>query len=290
LAEPLLQLVDGLAVGSIYAGIALGLTLVYGLLRILHIAHAGVYVVGAYTAYTVYSATQSPLLSMASAMASSALLGVAINRFFYKPLLNQPRYVPLIVSIVLFIVIEELVANFFGHYPKGFHVEMLSGEINVGGATLSMRKLTVFFIVLVATLVTWALTTRTRLGVASQAAAQDMEIAITLGVRIPLIIDFNFLLGSALAGLAGFLYGYYYGMISPFMGGVVAYKGLVVIVLGGFGSVMGAYLGGIILGLVEQVMTALYPEILPREAYAFIALVVLLLVRPYGILGRREVA
>ncbi len=290
MAEIILQVVDGLAIGSIYAGIALGLTLVYGLLRILHIAHAGVYVVGAYTAYMVYSATGSPLASMAAAMASSALLGFLINRLFYKPLLDQPRYVPLMVSIALFIVMEELVANVFGHYPKGFHVEFLSRDISLAGATVNTRKIVVFVIVLAATLLTWALTTKTRLGVASQAAAQDAETAMTLGVRIPLIIDFNFLLGSALAGLAGFLYGYYYGVISPFMGGVVAYKGLVVIVLGGFGSVMGAYLGGIILGLVEQVMTALYPHVLPREAYAFIALIALLLFRPYGIFGRREMA
>ena len=218
MAEIILQVVDGLAIGSIYAGIALGLTLVYGLLRILHIAHAGVYVVGAYTAYMVYGATGSPLASMAVAMASSALLGFLINRLFYKPLLDQPRYVPLMVSIALFIVMEELVANVFGHYPKGFHVEFLSRDISLAGATVNTRKIVVFVIVLAATLLTWALTTKTRLGVASQAAAQDAETAMTLGVRIPLIIDFNFLLGSALAGLAGFLYGYYYGVISPFMG------------------------------------------------------------------------
>lgn len=290
MAELLLQVIDGLAIGSIYAGIALGLTLVYGLLRILHIAHAGVYVVGAYAAYTTYNATGIALLSMLAAMATSALLGVVVNRVFYKPLLSQPRYVPLMVSIALFIVMEELVANFFGHYPKGFHVDFLSTDLNLGGATVNSRKLVVTLIVLAATLATWLLTTRTKLGIASLAAAQDAETAMTLGVRIPLIIDFNFLLGSALAGLAGFLYGYYYGVISPFMGGVVAYKGLVVIVLGGFGSVMGAYVGGLLLGLVEQVMTALYPDVLPREAYAFLALIALLLVRPYGIFGRREMA
>ena len=289
MVEVLPQLIDGIAVGSIYAGLALGLTLVYGLLRILHIAHAGVYVVGAYTAFYVYSYTHNLVLSISSSMITSTILGFLINRIFYKPFLEQPRYVPLMISIALFIVIEELIANFFFYFSKAFQVNFLARKnIELNGIIIPYKKILVILTILVATLFTWVLTRKTKFGVASQAVSQDPEIAMAMGVNIPFIIDFNFMLGSALAGLAGFLYGYYYGVISPFMGGVVAYKGLVIIVLGGFGSVIGSYIGGLIIGLTEQLMTAFFPHLLPREAYAFIALIVLLLFRPYGLLGRRE--
>ena len=283
------HLVGGLAVGSIYAAMALGLTLVYGLLRILHIAHAGVYVVGAFAAYYAYTATGSFWAALGAALLASAALGVAIERAFYLPLLDKPRHVPLMISIALFLLIEEVVANLFGHYPKGFHVaEFPSGRIVVGGASLRLDSLTVLVVTLAASLMLWVLLTKTKIGVASQALIQDPEVAMALGVNMPRIVDLNFVLGSALAGFAGLLYGVYYGSISPYMGDVVAYKGLVVIVLGGFGSIMGALLGGLILGVAEEFLTAYLGYLLPREAYAFLVLIALLVVRPQGLLGRRE--
>ena len=289
-ADVLIQhLVGGLAVGSIYAAMALGLTLVYGLLRILHIAHAGVYVAGAYAAYYTYMATGDFLLAVAASMLVSAAIGVAIERTLYLPMLDKPRHVPLMLSIALFILMEELIANMFGHYPKGFHVAGFpTGTVDVGGIAIRVDSLTVLFVTLAATIILWLLLTKTKMGIASQALIQDPEVAMALGVNMPRIVDINFALGSALAGFAGLLYGAYYGSISPYMGDVVAYKGLVVIVLGGFGSIMGALLGGLILGVAEEYLTAYFGYILPREAYAFIVLIILLIIRPQGLLGRKE--
>ncbi len=283
------HLIGGLAAGSIYAAMALGLTLVYGLLRILHIAHAGVYVVGAYAGYYAYISTGNPLLAVLAAMAASAAVGVAIERAIYMPMLDKPRHIPLMLSIALFIFIEELVANLFGHYPKGLHMEEFpTGSIVLGGVEIRVDSLTVLAITLAATLSLWLLLTKTKMGIASQALIQDPEVAMALGVNMPRIVDLNFVLGSALAGFAGLLYGIYYGSISPYMGDVVAYKGLVVIVLGGFGSIMGALLGGLLLGVAEEFLTAYLGYILPREAYAFIVLIALLIIRPQGLLGRSE--
>ena len=287
--EILQHLLSGVTVGSIYAATALGLTLVYGLLKILHIAHAGVYVWGAYAGFYAYTYTGNPIVAGLASMAVAALLGVGIERVFYLRLLDKPRYVPLMVSIALFILMEELAANLFGHYPKGFHVEELPRQsINVGGLTINALQVVVVSIILSAFVSLWAILAKTRFGIASQALIQDMEVSQALGVNLYRVLDVNFALGSALAGLAGLIVGMYYSSIYPYMGNIVAYKALVVIVLGGFGSIAGALLGGIILGVSEEFLTAYLGHILPREAFAFIVLVLLLIARPQGLLGRGE--
>jgi branched-chain amino acid transport system permease protein len=136
-------------------------------------------------------------------------------------------------------------------------------------------------------LLVWLLVNRTRIGLASRAVAQDSEMAQAIGVNVKTVIAFNFIVGSALAGLGGILVGIYYSQVSPYMGGLVAYKGLVVIVLGGFGSVAGAVLGGLILGISETLLVSAVGNFLPRESFAFLVLILLLLFRPQGLFGRR---
>lgn len=288
-SELLQHLVSGLTVGSIYAATALGLTLVYGLLKILHIAHAGVYVVGAYSAYLAYTATGSVAAAIAAALVVPATVGVALARILYMPVLDKPRHVPLMLSIATFLLMEELVANVFGHYPKGFHVKGLSSEpLNLGIVAVRPSSIVVTATTVGLTLALWLAFQKSRLGIASYAVAQDMETAEALGVNLPLVVYANFAVGSMLAGLAAFLYGLHYGSISPYMGDVVAYKALVVIVLGGFGSIMGALAGGLTLGVAEELLTTYLGNILPREAYAFIVLIALLIIRPQGLFGRPE--
>lgn len=283
------HLISGLTVGSIYAATALGLTLVYGLLKILHIAHAGIYVIGAYAAYLAYSVTGSIVATIAAALLAPAAAGVVLARLLYMPMLGKPRHIPLMLSIAAFLLMEELIANIFGHHPKGFHIEGFPTEpVELGIVTVRPSSLVVVPVTVGLTLALWAAFQRSKIGIASYAVAQDMETAKALGVNLPLIVYANFAIGSILAGLAALLYGIHYGSISPYMGDVVAYKALVVIVLGGFGSIMGALAGGLILGVAEELLTSYLGNILPREAYAFIVLIALLIIRPQGLFGRPE--
>ncbi|MEB3780694.1 MAG: branched-chain amino acid ABC transporter permease [Desulfurococcales archaeon] len=288
-SEAVQHLINGVTVGSIYALTALGLTLVYGILKVLHIAHAGIYVIGAYMGFLAYDYSGNLALAFLLAVGVPALLGLLVERMFYLRLINEPRHVPLMISIALFILMEEVVANLFGHHPKGFHIEgMPSASLEFSGVVVKASQVIVVGVTLASVAVLWYVMNRSRMGLASQALIQDMETAKALGVNMVFVLDVNFIIGSALAGLAGLLVGAYYSSISPYMGDVVAYKALVVIVLGGFGSIIGALAGGIILGLAEEYLTAYLGFLLPREAYAFIALIVLLLVRPQGLFGKLE--
>ncbi len=282
------ELLSGVTMGAIYVAIALGLTIVYGILKVLHIAHAGVYMVGAYIGYMTFLYTENVAAALLAGSLGAMVMGVLIERAFYLPMLDKPRHIPLMISIALFILIEELGANIFGHHPKGFHINIPLISYEVGGVVVTSHQLLVLVLVYSVTAALWLFINKSKIGLASRALIQDQEIAQSMGVNVVRIVDVNFALGSALAGLGGVLVGMYYASISPFMGDMVAYKGLVVIVLGGFGSISGAVLGGLILGISEAFLTAHFGHILPREAFAFIIMTVLLIFRPQGLLGRAE--
>ena len=285
-----LQLIlQGLIMGVIYATIALGLTMVYGLLRILHIAHASVYTWGAYVALTVYLATHNILLAILACSAVCAILGILIERGLYLPMLDKPAYVPLIMSVATYLLMCELCANIWGHYPLGFHVAELPREsFNVGGVVIGTHQLVLLAIISGLIVVLWFIINRTKVGLASRAVAQDQDVAKVMGINVRKIVDFNFIVSSILAGIGGTLVGMYYAELKPYMGDVVAYKALVVIVLGGLGSVPGAIVGSLILGIAETFLIAFFGHLLPREAFAFIIMIILLLFRPQGLFGRAE--
>ncbi len=281
-------LIAGLVLGAVYISIALGLTLVYGILKILHIAHAGVYVIGAYLGLITYSVSNNLLLAFLVAATGSAIIGLAIERLLYLPLLNKPRYVPLMISIALFILIEEGVANLAGHEPKSFSVDIPNYSFTLGPILITQYQILFMGIIYSLTLAIWLLLNKTLIGLASRALIQDIESAEANGINKNRIIDFNFIIGSALAGLVGMLVGIYYYNVKPYMGEIVAYKSLVVILLGGFGSVPGTILGGIILGISEAFLSAFFNQVLPTEAFAFIIMILLLIFRPQGLLGKME--
>ncbi len=287
-AAILQELLNGLTLSGVYVAIALGLTLTYGILKILHIAHAGVYLWGAYLGYMGYITTGSVVVSLLVASLSAAVIGLAIERLVYLPALNKPPHITLIMSIALFIFLTETAAKIFGYYPKGFTIHWPLITWNIGGVVITSMQ--VFFLAIVygASLGVWFWTSKTKVGLASRALIQDIEVAKSMGVNIKRVIDMNFLIGSALAGLSGVLVGMYYTMIYPHMGDVVAYKGLVVIVLGGFGSVPGAITGGLILGVSESYLTAYLGNILPRDAFAFLIMIIILILRPQGLFGRSK--
>ena len=282
------QMLNGLAVGAIYALITLGLALVYGIMRILHVAHAAVYTVGAYVGLAIFSATGSLPLAVAGAMFACAVLGVLIERFVYYPLLKYPPYVPLIGSIACLLAIEELCRLIWGPEIQSFPATLPFPSFTVGGIFVSSTLSAVYAISAGVLLLLWFITTKTELGLAMRATSQDRAIASAMGINSHWIISVTFMIGSAVAAIAGVLVGIYYNQVYPSMGAVPAYKTLALIVVGGLGSVPGAVLAAILLGVAETLLIGYAGIPLPRDALAFIAMIAVLLWRPQGLLGGRR--
>lgn len=282
------QLLNGLAIGSIYALITLGLALVYGILRILHVAHAAVYTVGAYVGLWLYGLSGTLLIAVPGSMAVCAVLGVAVERFIYFPLLKFPPYVPLISSIALFMGLEELCRLVAGPDLLTFPATLPFPSFVVGGVTISSTLTAVYSVTAVVLVVLWILSTKTEFGLAMRAASQDMEVASSLGVNSHRVVSATFVIGSSIAAIAGILVGIYYNQVYPTMGAVPAYKTLALIVVGGMGSVPGAVLASLLLGVGETLLIGFANIPMPRDALAFIAMIVVLMWRPTGLMGRRR--
>ena len=276
------QTVNGLAAGSIYALITLGLALVYGILGILHVAHAGIYTVGAYIGYWVYASTGSLLLAIGASMAGCALIGVLVERFIYFPLMKFPPYVPLISSIALFMGMEEFCRLVAGPSVRTFSLSLPFPEIHILSTVISPTLTGIFVISGAIFLFLWLLTTKTELGLAMRATSQDMSIASSMGINSHMIVDIIFILGSAIAAVAGILVGIFYNEVYP------AYKALALIVVGGLGSVQGAVIASLLLGIAETLLIGYANIPLPRDALAFIAMIIVLMWRPQGLFGKRS--
>jgi len=281
------QCASGVAMGSIYALITLGLALVYGILRILHVAHAAIYAVGAYLALGIFSLSGSLVLAALGAMGGCALLGVAMERWIYTPLLSFPPFVPLISSIAMLLGMEEICRLVAGPYILPFAVELPVPDITLGGVRFSGPLLSVYGVTALVLGGLWYLTTRTELGLAMRATAQDRNMAAACGIPVHRVVAVTFALGSAVAAVAGMLVGIYYNQVYPTMGAVPAYKSLALIVVGGLGSVPGAVGASLLLGVAETLLIGYADIPLPRDALAFIAMVAVLMWRPQGLFGHR---
>ncbi len=280
------QLVNGITIGSIYALIALGLTIVYGVLKILHIAHAGVYAMGAYLGLWVYHLVPNLFLAMVGAMILSGVAGIFIERFLYKSMLDKSRIVPLIASIGLFIAMEEAFRIISGPYVKAFPVHFKQKPWIFGSMRISAPQMLVFGVTIVLLVLLWWVISRTRMGKALRAVSMDREMADALGVATERIILLSFFISSALAGAAGVLVGVFYNSVYPTMGDIPAYKALAIIVLGGMGSIPGTILGAFLIGISETFLIGFVNIPLPRDALAFIVMIAVLMFRPYGLLGK----
>lgn len=280
------QIVNGITIGSIYALIALGLTMVYGVLKILHIAHAGVYAMGAYLGLWVYRMIPSLFVAMIAAMVLSGVAGIVIERFLYKSMLDKSRIVPLIASIGLFIAMEEAFRIISGPYVKAFPVHFKVKPWILGSVRISAPQMLVIGVTLVILFLLWWVITKTRMGKALQAVSMDREMAEALGVATDRIISLSFFISSALAGAAGVLVGVFYNSVYPTMGDIPAYKALAIIVLGGMGSIPGTLIGGILVGVAETFLIGFVNIPLPRDALAFLVMIAVLMFRPYGLLGK----
>lgn len=281
------QLLNGIAIGFIYALITSGLALVYGILRILHVAHAAIYALGAYAGLGIYSITGNLFLALIVSMAACSLVGVAIEKFVYFPLLKYPPYVPLIGSIALLLGIEEVLRLVAGPYIQAFPAEIPVPGFHFGPITMSPVLVTVYLVTVIVLFGLWFLSTRTELGLAMRASSQDIQIAGSLGINTSRIISTTFIIGSSTAAVAGILVGIYFNQVYPTMGAVPAYKTLALIVVGGLGSVPGAVLASVLLGISETLLIGYANIPLPRDALAFIAMIAVLMWRPQGLLGRR---
>jgi branched-chain amino acid transport system permease protein len=278
---------QGLVQGSIYALVALGLTLVYGLLRILHVAHAALFTLGGYLGVMVTNATGSLVLGFAVAMIIAGLAGVAMFRLCYEPILKQPPFVALIASIGLYIAFEELFRILFGASGLSYAAPALQQQVVLfGGLQFKQAEIAVMASTAAIIAVLAWLQNKTRVGVACQATVSDPQMAESFGIRLRQVRDINFFVGSALAGFAGVWVALLNNLVEPTMGSVPSYKGLAIIVLGGMGSVRGTLLAALVLGVVESFGTIYLGQLLDRNAIAFAFLIAVLMVRPQGLFSK----
>jgi branched-chain amino acid transport system permease protein len=277
---------NGLVFGCMYALMAVGLTLVYGLLRILHIAHAAVYAFGAYVAVIVANATGAIGFGVIAAMAAAAVLGIGIYRFLYAPLLAYPPYVPMIASIGLLVFMEDGFRIAFGEQGLTFSRNPYATQLHEFlGLTVNTVQIAIVVAATVCLLLLASFTARTRIGIGWRATVSDPRMAESFGVDAIKVRYLNFAIGSALAGLAGALIGLLIKFVEPTIGFVVSYKALAIIVVGGLGSLRGTLIASLALGLVESYGTIFVGRFLDRDAIAFLFLIAVLIARPRGLGG-----
>jgi branched-chain amino acid transport system permease protein len=280
--------VVGLVWGCTYAMMALGLTLVYGLLRILHIAHATVFTLGAYIGVLTANVAGSLLLAFPAAMLVAGIVGPLIYRLVYEPILHQPPYVALIASIGVLIAMEDAFRILFGPYGLSFVVNPWFTTIyGAGGITLNVVQIWMVAAAIVLISGFALFSSATRAGVAWRATVSDPPIASSFGVDVIRIRYTAFFIASCLAAVAGVLVGLLNNLVEPGMGNIISYKGLAIIVLGGLGNVIGTLVASVVLGVVESFGTVYLGNLLDRDAIAFFFLVVVLMIRPQGLFAPR---
>ena len=280
-------LIQGLIYGSMYAITAVGLTLVYGLLRILHIAHAGLFTLGGYLGLLLTNATGSLILAIPLASSAVGVVGMLMYRFCYQPILNRPPYVPLIASIGIFIAMEEIFRLIFGPYGLTYINPPLQTQIHLFGIPLRTVEVAMVVVSVVLLGVLAYLSQYTRTGVAWRATVDDPEIATSYGIDTIKVRYLNFFIGSALAAVGGIFVSILSNLVEPTMGGVAAYKGLAIIVLGGLGNVAGTLVASLVLGIIEAFGTIYLGNLLDRDAIAFAFMIFVLMLRPQGMFSRR---
>lgn len=285
------QLVNALSLGSIYALIALGYTMVYGIVKLINFAHGDILMIGAYAGYFVLASGGANPLSLALAFAVSmvvcAVLGLSIERFAYKPLRSAPRLNSLITAIAVSLILQNgmRVLPFVGPNPREF-VGIASKMINIGGVQISNIQLIVIIFSAILMGILYYIIGYTKTGKAMRAVSFDMDVAGLMGISVNKTISFTFALGSVLAAAGGILYASAYPQIEPTMGAMPGLKAFVAAVLGGIGSVPGAVLGAFILAVAET-FTKGFLSSQFADAISFTILILILLIKPSGILGKK---
>ena len=281
------QLVNGLSLGSIYALIALGYTMVYGIITLINFAHGDIYMLGAFTAF--YATTVFHLnffLALIVAMVLCGVLGVLIERIAYKPLRHATRITALITAMGVSYILEYTTQYFAGSEVKTFPEDVLNNAVfQIGGIQISQQQIYIIAVTLILMLALTYIVGRTRMGRAMRAVSVDEKAAELMGISVDRTISFTFLLGSVLAGAAGVLVGVYYNSINPLMGMVPGLKAFIAAVFGGIGIIPGAMIGDFAIGIAETMVVA-YGSSLYRDAIVYVILILILIIKPAGLLGK----
>lgn len=285
------QLINGLTLGLIYAMIAVGYTMVYGVIELINFAHGEVYMLGAFFCMTFIVTVGLPLVpAFVLAVVCCAILGMCIDRVAYKPLRRAPRLAALITAIGMSIFLQNLTMIIWGAQPRAFPADALPAFLSerafsIGDANLSWLQLSIFAITIAMMITLNLIIMRTRIGTAMRALAQNKTAAALMGINVDRVIAFTFALGSAMGAIAGILVSIFYNTMSPMMGYTAGVKAFAAAVLGGIGSVPGAMLGGVVLGVAEA-LGAGYVSSLYRDGVAYAVLIAVILFRPSGLLGK----
>ncbi len=282
------QMVNGFSLGSMYALIAIGYTMVYGVLRLINFAHGDIMMVGAFLAYTFMAVFDLPFpITVLLAVTLSALFGMFMDKIAYKPLREAPKISLLITAIGISFFLENAFTLFAGGVPRAFPVpEYMENIFNVAGVTFSTSSIAVPLVTLILLLGILYVLYKTKYGMAIRALSFDIKTVNLMGVDANMIISLVFGLGSGLAAVGGIFWAINYPSVEPMMGVLVGLKAFAAAVVGGIGSVTGAVLGGFIIGFTEVVVIAFFPEMGGyKDAFAFIFLILVLLLKPTGIMG-----
>jgi branched-chain amino acid transport system permease protein len=294
------QIINGLGLGAIYALIALGYTMVYGVLRFINFAHSDVLMLGAFTAFYIapkieklmgHQSVLGCILLFIVAAAVCACIGMLIERLAYRPLRNRPKLTVLITAIGVSLLIEYTAQNekVLGSAPQPFPQLLQEHSIHLGNLIISSNDVLTLGVTIVLLAAMWFVVQKTRIGTAMRAVSYNQQAALLMGVPVNRIISFTFGLGSALAAIAGILYAIKAPSIEPLMGVQPGLRAFVAAVLGGIGNLPGAVLGGVLLGLLETFAGGIPGLSNYRDAIAFGILILILLVKPAGLLGRSAV-
>jgi branched-chain amino acid transport system permease protein len=296
------QVINGLVLGSMYALVALGYTMVYGIINLINFAHGEVLMVGALTSWTVVSALEATgmpgwlrlLLSVPVAIAICATLNFAIEKVAYRPLRNAPRLAPLITAMGMSLLLQTLAMIIWKPNPKPFPILLPSEPINLGGPVISIVQIMILGLTVAILAALMYLVNKTKLGRAMRATAENPRVAALMGVRPDFVISATFIIGAALAAVAGIMWAANYGTVQHSMGFLPGLKAFTAAVLGGIGNLAGAVVGGVLLGLVEAIGAGYLGELTGgvlgshyADIFAFVALILVLTLRPSGLLGER---
>ncbi len=286
------HLANALSLGSLYALIAIGYTMVYGILRLINFAHGDVFMLGAYLAFYGAAVFLLPWwATLLLALLVTAAFGVALERVAYRPLRDSPRISVMISAIGASFLIENVGIVLFGGRPKGVTVpEVMNVKLELGGVSVMSVSVVIPLITFAVLAALVFVVQRTRTGMAMRAVSTDLDAARLQAIDVNRIISFTFGAGSLLAALGGIMWSYKYPQLNPLMGTMPGLKCFIAAVIGGIGSISGAVLGGFLLGAIELLTIAFLPTLTGyRDAFAFVLLIVVLLVKPSGLLGGTQV-
>jgi branched-chain amino acid transport system permease protein len=284
------QIVNGLILGSMYAMVAMGFSMIYGIIRLINFAHGDVVMIGAFCTLGLFQALGAPFpLVVLVVLTAGALVGILIEKGAFRPMRGAPQVTGFIASLAVPIMLQNLGILFLTAQPRNFAFpDYLQKVHHVAGVSFRVVDMGIMVSALILMCGLVLLVNKTRLGMAMRATAENIDVARLMGININRTIMATFAIGSALAGIAGLMWGGKFGQIDPLLGFVPGLKSFVAAVIGGVGSIPGAILGGFVLGLAEVLFVGLLPPIYSafRDAFVFFTLILILLILPNGILGK----